>query len=100
MVAFKGELTLIRDGIDYGIYNKDRHINITEKFHDNLLHTVKLSIRIDGVSFINAEGVLRKVKNRKIGLYDFKLGKINIDEILWNNVGNKIEMGWEIIKEY
>lgn len=100
MVTFKGKLTLIRDSIDYGIYSGGLHRNISEEFNCNLLHKIKLRLRDNNKTLFNVSGVLRRVKQPNSKLYFYKVGTTVIDEILWNNVGNEVEMDWEVLKTY
>jgi len=99
MVTFKGKLTLIRDTIDYGIYSGGLHRNLSEKFNNNLLHIIKFRMRVGNKTTLDETGVLCRVKDKNSKLYYYKIGRKNIDKILWENVGNDVEIDFGILRE-
>jgi len=78
--------------VDYQIFERGNIYNLTEKL--NLLLWDKVSVMVQknqDITFCE-EGKLTKQKCPSGKLYQYFVGNKNLDEILWSNVGNTIQI--------
>lgn len=91
----EGTLNLSHNGADYIIFDKGNSFNISELMNSMLLDKVNLHIEIGDDFVCSRQGKLIKQKQNKLWLYF--CGSTNIDELLWENVGNRIKFGIQSI---
>lgn len=88
-----GKLSLDHENDDYIMFSKGRLVNLTDILHTMLLEDVSFIIRntYDGKTLLDVEGKL--VKERvSPKYYLFHINEVDIDTVLWNLVGSKIEV--------
>lgn len=92
-MKIKGELCLSYDKDDYIVFSNGRMVNLTDKLNVMLLEDVKLIVKdmYDGKILINVEGRLYKNKVQP-KYYLYYIDETDIDSILWNLVGGKLEI--------
>lgn len=92
-MILKGQLNLSHDKDDYIIFSKGRLVNLTDYLNMMLMDNVKFEIKqmYNKKVMISAEGQLLKQRISK-GFYLFHIGDVNIDNVLWNLVGSKLEI--------
>ena len=92
-MVFLGELCLKHDTDDYIIFSKGRLVNLTDELHTLLLEEVRFTIKsmYNKNVLLQAEGKLIKQRVSKC-FYLFHVGDADIDSVLWNMVGSKIEV--------
>ena len=79
--------------MEYGIFGKGKYYSLTDLLHNMLSDKVHMVINDK-----NYDGVLSYKRLFK-GFYNLFVGEENIDKILWNNVGRKINVQVRCIKE-
>ena len=88
-----GKLSLSHDKDDYIIFGKGRNTNLSELLNLMLMEDIKMIVKdmYDGKTLINTEGNLIKDKVSRC-YYMYHVGSVNVDEILWNLVGRRLEI--------
>ncbi|GCD10409.1 hypothetical protein [Clostridium tagluense] len=82
--------------IEYGIDAKLEFIDLTDIFNSSLMDKVEILILIQHALYVSKGELLYKLVN---GILQLHVGDTNIDEILWNNVGQQIELKMTVVKE-
>jgi len=101
MIIWKGQLRL-KDNtkeMDYFLHNNKltRSYMINEKLNENLLGDVHIIVKSStGTTLFNSDGELRRVKDRGTKLYNYKVDKNNLEDVLFDNVGEDIEFSIHI----
>ena len=92
-MILKGQLNLSHDRDDYIIFSKGRLVNLTDYLNMMLMDNVRFEIRqmYNKKVIVSAEGQLLKQMISK-GFYLYHVGDINIDNVLWDLVGDKLEI--------
>lgn len=92
-MKLKGTLNLKHSNDDYVMFTRGRSENISETLNIMLLSDVFIEIRntYSGKVLFSESGKLIKEKVAKC-LYLYHVNGVNLDEVLWNNVGNKLEI--------
>lgn len=92
-MVIKGELALKHDTDDYIILTSGRLVNLTEYLNLQLLEEVhmKISKTYDKQVILDVSGKLIKDKTQP-KLYLYHIDNVNIDDVLWNLVGSKVEI--------
>lgn len=98
MKSYKGQLKLknVINEITYGIYDGLNFHNLTKILNDLIDENVKIIVKINGKNVLNKKGYFSK-KESIIGLYDYFIDDFNLEEILWKNVGNNIDIKYGIV---
>lgn len=96
-MVLKGQLNLKHDNDDYLIFSKGRLENVSEYLNLLLCDDVYVCVKTmyDSMVLFKAEGKLIKDKvSPKFYTYHIcgQDGKYDLDSVLWNNVGNKLEI--------
>ena len=88
-----GILNLKHDNDDYIMFVNGRSYNITETLDLLLLSDVQVSVKkaYDGTVLFAESGRLIKEKAGKC-LYLYHVDGKDLDQVLWDNVGNKLEV--------
>lgn len=88
-----GILNLSHDKNDYIMFYSGRNINLTEMLNTMLFEDIMIKIKnaYSGKELFHNEGKLIKNKVSKC-FYLFHVNNSNLDEILWNNVGNRLNI--------
>lgn len=94
----EGKLSLDNKNDDYRIFAGGRSVNLTEMLDEMLMGGMFIEIRdtYSGEILFSADGKLMKKKTAP-KYYQYHVGKLNLDEALWNSVGRKL--GIEIFRE-
>lgn len=92
-MKLKGVLNLKHNNDDYVMFTRGRSENISETLNIMLLSDVFVEVRrtYSGKVLFSESGKLIKEKVAKC-LYLYHVNGVNLDEVLWNNVGNKLEI--------
>jgi hypothetical protein len=92
-IELEGTLTLPDEGYDF--YVGDTNISeILNKIYTTEPYAAYISIYANAKKLFEEEGVLDIRENEKI--YGYHLDDVNLDEVLFNNTGNRVNI---IIKE-
>ncbi len=92
-MVLSGELCLHNQTDDYIMFSKGRSVNLTDILHTMLLEDVSFIVRnmYDKKILLKAEGKLFKERVSP-KYYLFHIDETDIDSVLWNLVGSKIEI--------
>lgn len=92
-VVLRGKLNLSHRNDDYTIFSNGRLTNLSEILNVMLFDSVRMKAvdKYSGQVLFNVEGELLKKKVGKC-FYLYHIGDFNIDEVLWELVGRKIEI--------
>lgn len=93
VLKLKGTLNLKHDNDDYVMFTRGRSENISETLNIMLLSDVFIEVRhtYSGKVLFSESGKLIKEKTAPC-YYQYYVNEVNLDEVLWNNVGNKLEI--------
>ena len=95
----KGILTIKEyevNKISYGIYSGHEYIDISDLLQSSLMDRVEVILKVKNeIHKFKGELLFQNVN----GLHQLFVGENNLDEILWNNVGSKIEFRLSVLKE-
>lgn len=92
-MIIRGELRLDLKNDDYLVVGNGRSSNLSELLNVMLLDSIKVKVKsiYDEKILFDAEGELLKQKvNRNFYLYH--VGNKDLDSVLWNLVGRKLEI--------
>lgn len=91
-MKLKGKLCLSHDKDEYIIVAGGRTTNLSEYLDSILFEDVKFTLThsYSGKVLFDVEGKLLKQRTSKC-LYLYHVGKFNVDSVLWNLVGSKLE---------
>lgn len=91
----KGILNLQHNNDEYIMFSNGRNINISDVLYsmyvDNAHIKVKITNTYNNKILFVADGKLYKDKIQP-KYYTYHVDKQNIDDVLWNNVGNRLEI--------
>ena len=92
-MVLSGKLCLHNQTDDYIMFSKGRLVNLTDTLYTMLLEDVSFIIRnmYDKKILLQAEGKLFKERVSP-KYYLFHIDEVDIDTVLWNLVGSKIEI--------
>ena len=92
-MIIRGRLNLKYTNDDYIIFSNGRLVNLSDYLNVMLLDDIDISIKstYDEKVVLNTKGKLIKFKTQP-KYYMYHVGDINIDEILWDLVGSKLEI--------
>ena len=93
VLILNGKLHLSHKNDDYTIFSNGRLTNLSEMLNVMLLDDVRMKVvnKYNGQVLFNVEGKLVKKKVSKC-FYLYHIDNFNIDEVLWDFVGRKIEV--------
>lgn len=92
----RGILELEGNTINFKLFCNYCNYNITEELNNLLLKSVKIIIKKNSEVLFSKSGILRR-RNEHIGknrgyLYSYFVGRKNLEQVLWDLVGEKIEI--------
>lgn len=92
-LKLKGVLNLKHNNDDYVMFTRGRSENISETLNVMLLSDVFIEIKntYNEEVLFSESGKLIKEKVATC-LYLYHVNGVNLDEVLWNNVGNRLEI--------
>ena len=92
-MKIKGKLCISRKNDNYIVASGGRNINLSEYLDTMLLENVKLLVKdnYSGKVLIDTRGKLVKKKVAKC-FYLYHVGDCNVDDILWDLIGSKLEI--------
>jgi len=92
-VILAGKLSLSHNKDDYIIFGKGRNTNLTELLNLMLTENIKMIVKdiYSGEILINTEGKLIKDKVSRC-FYMYRIGSVDVDEILWNLADSQLEI--------
>lgn len=92
-MILKGVLNLKHDNDNYIMFTKGRSENISETLNLMLLSDVFVEVKntYDGKVLFSASGQLVKKKTAP-KYYMYHVNDIDLDSVLWNNIGSKLEI--------
>lgn len=88
-----------KDNIEYDVHMPLCFDNLSDLLDGNLFNIVKVEIKNNnGQVIFNHHGILLKKKVSGY-LWDYFVSNANLEEVLWNNIGKKIDFRLKILDE-